>query len=112
MFAYSLSNATCWIKYNAGRTRFRDVEKYTTFDGLSVTGDPNCRSRYAKGFPQILFNNVLTDARKVCKFASKTLVFQDMLYRCLGLYNELLFPINQLQLQLDTFVNYLFFWKQ
>ena len=59
MFAYSLSNATCWIKYNAGRTQFREVEKYTTFDGLSVTGDPNCRSRYAKGFPKILVNYVL-----------------------------------------------------
>ena len=105
MFAYSLSNSTCWIKYNAGRTEFRDVEKYTTFDGLSVTGDPNCRSRYAKGYPQILVNGVLTDARKVCKFASQTVVFQDMLYRCLGLYNELSFPLNQLQMQLDNFVN-------
>ena len=23
MFAYSLSNSTCWIKYNAGKTQFR-----------------------------------------------------------------------------------------
>ena len=83
------------------------MEKYTTFDGLSVTGDFNCRSKYAKGYPQILVNNEITDARKVCKFAPKTVVFPDMLYRCLGLYNELFFLINQLQLKLDTFVRQL-----
>ena len=43
----------------------------------------------------------------MCKFAPKTVVFPDMLYRCLGLYNELFFLINQLQLKLDTFVRQL-----
>ena len=59
------------------------------------------------GFPQILVNSEVTDARKVCTFAPKMVVFEDMLYRCLGLYNELLFPLNQLQIKLDTFVRQL-----
>ena len=73
LFSYSLSNATCWIKYSAGHQQFRSVEKYTTFDGLSVTGDFNCRSKYAKGYPQILVNNEITDARKVCKWKTTVL---------------------------------------
>ena len=68
LFTYSLSNATCWVKYNAGRQNFRNIEKYTTFDGLSVSGDYNCKSKYSKGFPQILVNNEVIDARKVCHF--------------------------------------------
>ena len=100
LFTYSLSNATCWIKYNAERQIFRNIEKYTTFDGLSVSGDYNCKSKYSKGFPQILVNNEVIDARKVCHFAPKTMMFKDMLYRCFGLYNELLFPLNQLQIKI------------
>ena len=38
---------------------------------------------------------------------TEKVVFEDMLYRCLGLYNELLFPLNQLQIKLDTFVRQL-----
>ena len=34
-------------------------------------------------------------------------MFEDRLFQCLGLYNELLFPLNQLQIKLDTFVRQL-----
>jgi hypothetical protein len=102
-----IRNATCWVKYNAGRQNFRNIEKYTTFDGLSVSGGNNCKSKYSKGFPQILVNNEVVDARKVCNFAPKTVMFEDMLFRCLGLYNELVFLLNQLQIKLDTFVRQL-----
>ena len=107
LFSYALGNATCYIKNSASRQDFRNVEKWSTFDGLAVTGSNNCISRYSKGFPQILVNDQLQDARKICIFAPKTVMFEDRLFQCLGLYNELLFPLNQLQLKLDTFVRQL-----
>ena len=57
MFSYSLTNATCWIKYNAGRQQFRAVEKCTTFDGLSVTGDFNILKM--KAFYKVTFFEVM-----------------------------------------------------
>ena len=104
LYSYSLANQTCFLKFSATRDNFQNLEKYSTFDGLVVSGGPNCQSRFNTGFPSILVNNKTIDARKICSFSKKNIVFSNKNYRCLGLFQLLHFPIIDIKKDMKQFL--------
>ena len=104
IFSYSLGNQTCLLKFRSKHNDLSSVERYNVMDKLTVTGNHLCRSKYVQGYPSIKVGKVVEDARKFCSFTSKSIAYDKKLYRCLGLYNLLSYPINEIKNQLNGFL--------